>query len=158
MGGDEIEVSDDESSDLEEYWSDKEETVKIFKIETDIFDYKTPLSLAFNEFNYLLKVDLDLLTKDIMGFKTYKITKTIGSTNKTRMYYGYMTNHGSIMEYGRNRNQSNILASLSTIKLDVRNGQPVVGEMMVIVMEEIYLVLTVLETRSITKTLNDTRL
>ncbi|GKD22096.1 hypothetical protein Tco_1223799, partial [Tanacetum coccineum] len=26
MGGDEIEVSDDESSDLEEYWSDKEET------------------------------------------------------------------------------------------------------------------------------------
>ncbi|GJS13449.1 hypothetical protein Tco_0407921 [Tanacetum coccineum] len=27
MGGDEIEVSNDESSDLEEYWSDKEETV-----------------------------------------------------------------------------------------------------------------------------------
>ncbi|GJU23058.1 hypothetical protein Tco_1156400 [Tanacetum coccineum] len=35
-GGDEIEVSDDESSDLEEYWSDNEETVKIFKIETDV--------------------------------------------------------------------------------------------------------------------------
>ncbi|GJS05694.1 hypothetical protein Tco_0322202 [Tanacetum coccineum] len=32
---DEIEVSDDESSDLEEYLSDKEETAKIFKIETD---------------------------------------------------------------------------------------------------------------------------
>nr|GEY95123.1 hypothetical protein [Tanacetum cinerariifolium]GEZ07719.1 hypothetical protein [Tanacetum cinerariifolium] len=33
-----------------------------------------PISLAraFNEFNYLLKVDLDLLTKDIMGFKTYE--------------------------------------------------------------------------------------
>ncbi|GJY64985.1 hypothetical protein Tco_0466445 [Tanacetum coccineum] len=72
MGGDEIEVSDDESSDLEEYWSDKEETAKIFKIETDIFDYETPLCLAFNEFNYLLKVDPDLLTKDIMGFKTYE--------------------------------------------------------------------------------------
>ncbi|GJV60495.1 hypothetical protein Tco_1466595 [Tanacetum coccineum] len=57
MGGDEIEVSDDESSDLEEYWSDKEEeTAKIFKIETDVFDYETPLCLAFNEFNYLLKV------------------------------------------------------------------------------------------------------
>ncbi|GJZ54511.1 hypothetical protein Tco_0609396 [Tanacetum coccineum] len=27
---------------------------------------------AFNEFNYLLKVDPDLLTKDIMGFKTYE--------------------------------------------------------------------------------------
>ncbi|GJS11626.1 hypothetical protein Tco_0368422 [Tanacetum coccineum] len=72
MGGDEIEVSDDESSDLEEYWSDKEETTEIFKIETDVFYYETPLCLAFNEFNYLLKVDPDLLTKDIMGFKTYE--------------------------------------------------------------------------------------
>ncbi|GJR18185.1 putative reverse transcriptase domain-containing protein [Tanacetum coccineum] len=34
IGSDEIEVSDDESSDLEEYWSDKEETVENFKIET----------------------------------------------------------------------------------------------------------------------------
>ncbi|GKA04590.1 hypothetical protein Tco_0683710 [Tanacetum coccineum] len=73
MGGVEIEVSDDESSDLKEYWSDKEEeTAEIFKIETDIFDYETPLCLVFNEFNYLLKVDLDLLIKDIMGFKTYE--------------------------------------------------------------------------------------
>ncbi|GJU57561.1 hypothetical protein Tco_1235327 [Tanacetum coccineum] len=72
IGGDEIEVSNDESSDLEEYWSDKEETAKIFKIETDVFDYETPLCLAFNEFNYLLKVDPDLHTKDIMGFKTYE--------------------------------------------------------------------------------------
>ncbi|GJY59224.1 hypothetical protein Tco_0459116 [Tanacetum coccineum] len=58
--GDEIEVSDDESSDLENYWSDKEEeTAKIFKIETSVFDYETPLCLAFNEFNYLLKLWLD---------------------------------------------------------------------------------------------------
>ncbi|GJU78318.1 hypothetical protein Tco_1275388 [Tanacetum coccineum] len=72
IGGDEIEVSNNESSDLEEYLSDKEETAKNLKIETDVFDYETPLCLAFNEFNYLLKVDLDLLTKDIMGFKTYE--------------------------------------------------------------------------------------
>ncbi|GJY61912.1 hypothetical protein Tco_0462569 [Tanacetum coccineum] len=72
IGGDEIEVSDDESSDLEEYLSDKKETAKIFKIETDVFDYETPLCLAFNEFNYLFKVDPDLLTKDIMRFKTYE--------------------------------------------------------------------------------------
>ncbi|GJY89605.1 hypothetical protein Tco_0504801 [Tanacetum coccineum] len=78
MGGDKIEVSDDESFDLEEYWSDKEEeTAKIFKIETDIFDYKTPLCLAFNEFNYLLKVDPDLLTKDIIVYKTYEDYKDI---------------------------------------------------------------------------------
>ncbi|GJS94944.1 hypothetical protein Tco_0801912 [Tanacetum coccineum] len=70
--GDEVEVSNDESSDLEEYWSNKDETAEIFKIETNVFDYETPLCLAFNEFNYLLKVDPDLLTKDIMGFKTYE--------------------------------------------------------------------------------------
>ncbi|GJU02050.1 hypothetical protein Tco_1112388 [Tanacetum coccineum] len=70
IGGDEIEVSDDETFDLKEYWSDKEEeTTKIFKIETDIFDYETPLCLAFNEFNYLLKVDPYLLTKDIMSWR-----------------------------------------------------------------------------------------
>ncbi|GKC82556.1 hypothetical protein Tco_1138273 [Tanacetum coccineum] len=57
MGGDEIEVSDDEYSDLEEYWSDKEEeTAEIFKIETNVFDYEIPICLAFSEFNYLLKV------------------------------------------------------------------------------------------------------
>ncbi|GKD04164.1 hypothetical protein Tco_1179138 [Tanacetum coccineum] len=61
MGGDEIEVFDDE------YWSDEDETAEIFKIETDGFDYETPLCLAFNEFNYLLKVDLDILAKDIVG-------------------------------------------------------------------------------------------
>ncbi|GJX91778.1 hypothetical protein Tco_0345104 [Tanacetum coccineum] len=52
--------------------SDKEEIAEIFKIETDVFDYETPLCLAFNEFSYLLKVDQDLLTNDIMGFKTYE--------------------------------------------------------------------------------------
>ncbi|GJS94195.1 hypothetical protein Tco_0801163 [Tanacetum coccineum] len=73
IGGDEIKVSDDESSDLEEYWSDKEEEIaEIFKIETDVFNYETPLCFAFSEFNYLLKVDPDILTKDIMGFKTYE--------------------------------------------------------------------------------------
>ncbi|GKE42687.1 hypothetical protein Tco_1469971, partial [Tanacetum coccineum] len=103
MGGDEIEVSDDESSDLEEHWSDKEEeTAKIFKIETVIFDYETPLCLVFNEFNYLLKVDLDYEWNDNVPW----------------------------------------------------NGQPVVGERMVIVIEEICPELTILETRSITKTLN----
>ncbi|GKB66360.1 hypothetical protein Tco_0927772 [Tanacetum coccineum] len=91
MGGDEIDVSDDESSNLDEYWSDKEETAKIFKIETDIFDYETPLYLAFNEFNYLLKVDPDLLTKDIMGFKTYKDYKDdwIYEWNKNVPWDGY---------------------------------------------------------------------
>ncbi|GKC95260.1 hypothetical protein Tco_1160702 [Tanacetum coccineum] len=75
MGGGEIQISDNESSDHEEYWSDKEETTEIFNIETNVFEYETPLCLVFNEFNYLLKVDPDLLTKDIMGFKTYEYYK-----------------------------------------------------------------------------------
>ncbi|GJV73323.1 hypothetical protein Tco_1493318 [Tanacetum coccineum] len=39
-------------------------------INTNIFDFKTPMCKAFKEFNYLLQIDLDLLTKDIEGFKT----------------------------------------------------------------------------------------
>ncbi|GJT62231.1 VIER F-box protein 2, partial [Tanacetum coccineum] len=37
----------------------------------NLFDYETPLCEKFKEFNYLLKIDPDLLTKDIEGFKTY---------------------------------------------------------------------------------------
>ncbi|GJT03826.1 hypothetical protein Tco_0838288 [Tanacetum coccineum] len=155
IGGDEIEVYDDESSDLEEYWSDKEETTEIFKIKTDVFNYETPLYLAFNEINYLLKVDPDLLTKDIIGFKTYE-------DYKEDWIYKWNENVPWVydkpwLDSGIYQNQSNILASLSTIKLDIQNGQPVVGERMVIVMEEICPMFTILETRSITKTLNGTR-
>ncbi|GJX74435.1 hypothetical protein Tco_0313030 [Tanacetum coccineum] len=61
MGGDKIKVSDDESSDLEEYWSDKEEeTAEIFKIETDIFYYETPLyALSYEEQNVIIRPWLD---------------------------------------------------------------------------------------------------
>ncbi|GJR51913.1 hypothetical protein Tco_1402434 [Tanacetum coccineum] len=64
-GDDEVELTDEESSD------DEDEIAKVFRIDTNIFAYETPICSAFNEFNYLLKVDPDLLTKDIMGFKTY---------------------------------------------------------------------------------------
>ncbi|GJV39425.1 hypothetical protein Tco_1417865 [Tanacetum coccineum] len=40
-------------------------------IETNLFDYETPLCEKFKEFNYLLKIDPDFLTNDIVGFKTY---------------------------------------------------------------------------------------
>ncbi|GJU67863.1 hypothetical protein Tco_1254122 [Tanacetum coccineum] len=73
MGSDEIEPTNDETSDLEETNHDDEQEIgEIFKIETNLFDYETPLCGKFKEFNYLLKIDLDLLTKDIEGFKTYK--------------------------------------------------------------------------------------
>ncbi|GKB60181.1 hypothetical protein Tco_0916367 [Tanacetum coccineum] len=65
-GDDEVEITNEESSD------DEDEIAKVFRIDTNIFDYETPLCSAFNEFNYLFKVDPDLLTKDIMDFKTYE--------------------------------------------------------------------------------------
>ncbi|GJX55464.1 hypothetical protein Tco_0285361 [Tanacetum coccineum] len=67
-GDDEVELTDKESSDSE----DEVEVTKIFRIETNVFDFETPLCKAFKEFNYILQIDPDLLTKDIEGFKTYK--------------------------------------------------------------------------------------
>ncbi|GKD06427.1 hypothetical protein Tco_1181401, partial [Tanacetum coccineum] len=52
--------------------SDEDETAEIFRIETNWVDYETPLCKEFKEFNYLLKIDPYLLTKDIEGFKTYE--------------------------------------------------------------------------------------
>nr|GEW14273.1 hypothetical protein [Tanacetum cinerariifolium] len=43
-----------------------------WRFETNLFNYKTPLCEKFKEFNYLLKIDHDLLTKDIEAFKTYE--------------------------------------------------------------------------------------
>ncbi|GKA52010.1 hypothetical protein Tco_0745206 [Tanacetum coccineum] len=49
-GDDKVELTDEESSD------DKDEIAKVFRIDTNIFDYETPICSAFNEFNYLLKI------------------------------------------------------------------------------------------------------
>ncbi|GJY68634.1 hypothetical protein Tco_0471616 [Tanacetum coccineum] len=108
------ELSDKEPSDPnDENLTDECEVAEIFRIETNMFDFET----------------LDLLTKDIMGFKTYEDYKD-----------------DWIYEWNEN------------VPWDVLNGQLVVGERMVIVMEEIFPVLTLLETSSITKTLNGMRL
>ncbi|GKA22261.1 hypothetical protein Tco_0708223 [Tanacetum coccineum] len=48
-----------------------ENVPEIFKIEDDVFNFDTPLCIAFEEFNYLLKSDPDLFTYDIQGIKTY---------------------------------------------------------------------------------------
>ncbi|GJU55214.1 hypothetical protein Tco_1228928 [Tanacetum coccineum] len=48
----------------------KEEVISKW-IETNIFDFETPICKTFNEFNYLLKINTDLFTRDILRFKTY---------------------------------------------------------------------------------------
>ncbi|GJV09407.1 hypothetical protein Tco_1347063 [Tanacetum coccineum] len=65
-GDDEVELTDEESSD------DMDEVAEVFRIDTNLFNFETPMCKAFNEFNYLLQIDPDLLTKDIEGFKTYE--------------------------------------------------------------------------------------
>ncbi|GJW92970.1 hypothetical protein Tco_0172642 [Tanacetum coccineum] len=70
---DEIEPTNEKPSNLEETNHDDEQEIdEIFRIETNLFDYETPLREKFKEFNYILKIDPDLLTKDIEGFKTYE--------------------------------------------------------------------------------------
>ncbi|GJS37466.1 hypothetical protein Tco_0535848 [Tanacetum coccineum] len=68
-----------------------------------------------------------------------------------------MTIHRLTLEFRPNPHQLNILENLLTIRLDVWNGQHVVGRKMNTVMEETYPELTLLETNSITKTLNGPR-
>ncbi|GKC69098.1 VIER F-box protein 2 [Tanacetum coccineum] len=71
-GDDEVELTNEEFSDPDnENLIDKDEVTEIFRIETDVFDFETPICKAFNEFNYLLKINTDSLTSDILKFKTY---------------------------------------------------------------------------------------
>ncbi|GKF33523.1 hypothetical protein Tco_0106723 [Tanacetum coccineum] len=70
---DEVELTDEEFSDPnDKNLIDKDMVAKIFRIETNIFDFKTPTYKAFNEFNYLFQINPDVLTKDTVGFKTYE--------------------------------------------------------------------------------------
>ncbi|GJR29116.1 hypothetical protein Tco_1105348 [Tanacetum coccineum] len=67
---DEDVIMDDELSDLGDGNLIKEnEIAQIFRIGTDIFLFETPLCEIFKEFNYLLKIDVDVLTNDILRFK-----------------------------------------------------------------------------------------
>ncbi|GJU78417.1 hypothetical protein Tco_1275487 [Tanacetum coccineum] len=84
-GDDEVELTDEEFSD------DKDKLSEVFRIDTNLFNFETPMCKAFKEFNYLLQIDPDLLTKDIKGFKTYEDYKNdwIYEWNKG-MYHGWM--------------------------------------------------------------------
>ncbi|GKA70280.1 hypothetical protein Tco_0776344 [Tanacetum coccineum] len=66
-------VIDEGFFDLEKAKNDDEHKVaEIFRIETNLFDYETPLCTKFKEFIYLLKVDMELFTHDIERTKTYE--------------------------------------------------------------------------------------
>ncbi|GJU45595.1 hypothetical protein Tco_1202861 [Tanacetum coccineum] len=72
-GDDEEVLTSDKLSDLkEENLREGNEIAEIFRRETDIFLFETPLCKAFKEFNHLLQIDVDVLTRDLPGFKTYE--------------------------------------------------------------------------------------
>ncbi|GKD62388.1 hypothetical protein Tco_1299897, partial [Tanacetum coccineum] len=63
--------NDDEDIKDEEDPNETNNAPKIFRIEGNLFDFETPLCEAFNEFNCLLKINIDLFTYDIQDLKTY---------------------------------------------------------------------------------------
>ncbi|GJS89489.1 hypothetical protein Tco_0772125 [Tanacetum coccineum] len=60
-GDDEVKLTDEESSGSK----DEDEVAEIFKIDTNVFDFETPMCRAFKKINYLLQIDPDVLTKNI---------------------------------------------------------------------------------------------
>ncbi|GKB72811.1 hypothetical protein Tco_0934223 [Tanacetum coccineum] len=58
-GDDEVELTD------EEFYDNEDKVAEVFRIDTNIFDFETPMCKTLKEFNYLLQIDLDLLTKNI---------------------------------------------------------------------------------------------
>ncbi|GJS71651.1 hypothetical protein Tco_0704492, partial [Tanacetum coccineum] len=72
LGSDEAEPTNEKTFNLKETNQDDEQEIdEIFRIETNLFDYERPLCEKFKEFNYLHKIDPDVFTNDIVGFKTY---------------------------------------------------------------------------------------
>ncbi|GKE13230.1 hypothetical protein Tco_1416781, partial [Tanacetum coccineum] len=71
-GNEKVKNDNEPCVDKEEGSDEENEIAEIFRIETDIFDYESPLCKVFDEFNYLFQIDPDVLTKDIPGFKTYE--------------------------------------------------------------------------------------
>ncbi|GKB98795.1 hypothetical protein Tco_0984932 [Tanacetum coccineum] len=77
-GGDEVKLIDEESSD------DEDDIAEVFRIDTNLFDFETPICKTFNEFNYLLRH---------LYSRPMKTTRMIGSMNGTRTYHGSMRSH-----------------------------------------------------------------
>nr|GFA73451.1 hypothetical protein [Tanacetum cinerariifolium] len=68
---------------------------EIFKIENSLFNFDTPLCIALEEFNYLLKIDPDLFTYDVQEIRTYDEYKQDLNNDKTQG----LTNSGQVMGY-----------------------------------------------------------
>nr|GEZ49514.1 hypothetical protein [Tanacetum cinerariifolium] len=66
-----VTINEELSNSKDRNLNEEEVIAQNFKIDTNIFHFETPLCKAFEEFNYLLGIDADVLTKYIPEFKTY---------------------------------------------------------------------------------------
>ncbi|GJU51257.1 hypothetical protein Tco_1220812 [Tanacetum coccineum] len=114
MGDDEIALTNGKVFDVEEEYSNEDgEIAEIFRIETNIFNYKTPILM--------------------------KSIRMIGYMNGIKTYHRYLKNHERIMKYGKNPLLLNITMNHSRLRVDIQNGQLTAGKMTDISMEETYL-------------------
>ncbi|GJV33282.1 hypothetical protein Tco_1393682 [Tanacetum coccineum] len=74
------EEEDDEDYDPHTF----DDVPKIFKIKDDLFSFDTPLCIAFDEFNYLLKIDLDIFIYEIQKVETYDEKEQELNNDKTQ--------------------------------------------------------------------------
>ncbi|GJX18845.1 reverse transcriptase domain-containing protein [Tanacetum coccineum] len=65
-------LSDDNKEMEVDEDDDPDDIAEIFKIDGNLFNYEAPLCKAFNDFNYLLKINTNLFTFDIQGIRTYE--------------------------------------------------------------------------------------
>ncbi|GJY81516.1 hypothetical protein Tco_0494267 [Tanacetum coccineum] len=100
-GDDKVELKDEEFSDNEDY------VTEVFRIDTNIFNFETPMCKTFKEFSYLLQIDPDLLTKDIEGFKTYEEFKDDWIYEWNRDVCGHTLEFGINPHHWKNNGYSN---------------------------------------------------
>ncbi|GJV35516.1 hypothetical protein Tco_1407993 [Tanacetum coccineum] len=60
---------EEEETEEDDNPNETDNVPEIFKIEGNLFDFETPLCVAFYQFNYLLKIDTNMFTYDIQNFK-----------------------------------------------------------------------------------------
>ncbi|GJT55971.1 hypothetical protein Tco_0991025, partial [Tanacetum coccineum] len=102
------------------------------------FDEWFASKFTFKEFNYLLKIDVDVLTNDIPGFKTYDNYKDHGYMNGTKTFHGWLICHGWIMDLGWNlATILNIFANRVASRMDMLNGPLAIGKWKNIAMGEL---------------------
>ncbi|GJV15967.1 hypothetical protein Tco_1361290 [Tanacetum coccineum] len=123
-GDDEEVLTDYEFSDLEEEnLGEGNKIVEIFRIETDIFLFETPLCKEFKEFNHLLQIDVNVLTRDLLGFKTYEDYKNTWYHEWNNEVSWFDENHHWKMGFGRNLLMIYVMnASRYVSKVDILNG------------------------------------